>query len=85
MTIPQALQPKGCTLTPATPADADFLHRLFVEVETASMPLAVPALIQMLDQQHHIRMATYRQTFPEATDLIIHKDGTAIGRSKASC
>lgn len=80
MTIPQELQPKGCTLTKATSADADFLHRLFVEVETASMPVALPALIQMLDQQHESRMTTYRQIFPEATDLIIRKDGTAIGR-----
>ncbi|WP_299628630.1 GNAT family N-acetyltransferase [uncultured Tateyamaria sp.] len=80
MTIPQDLHPKGCTLTLATPAEADFLRRLFVEIETAAMPVALPPLIQMLDQQHDSRMATYRQSFPQATDLIIRRNGTAIGR-----
>lgn len=75
------VHPEGCTLVPAGATDAAFLHRLFVAVESAAMPVAPPALIQMLDIQHATRTATYRRTFPQATDLVIHKNGRAVGRA----
>jgi GNAT superfamily N-acetyltransferase len=78
---PDDLRPDGCTLVLAGPPDTPFLHRLFVAVETAAMPVALPALVQMLDIQYGVRTTTYRQNFPQATDLIIHKDGTAVGRA----
>lgn len=78
---PDDLHPAGCTLVPAGPSDADFLHHLFVAVETAAMPLPLPALIGMLDIQHAARTASYRRNFPQATDLIIRNQGTSVGRA----
>jgi GNAT superfamily N-acetyltransferase len=78
---PDDLRPDRCTLVLAGPDDAAFLHRLFVAVETAAMPVALPALVQLMDIQYGARTTTYRQNFPQATDLIIQKDGTAVGRA----
>lgn len=81
MTMPWPLQPDDCDLVAAGPEHDAFLHRLFVDVQIAAMPVPQPALVLMLDIQHRSKTASYRQTFPEAVDMIITKAGQNIGRA----
>ena len=75
-------------LRPASPVDELFIRHLFEQVRTgqfAATGLSGPILDQILEQQFRSQAASYAVRFPNASSLIITREGSAIGRLLLHC
>jgi ribosomal protein S18 acetylase RimI-like enzyme len=75
--------PSTVTLRPATPADRDFLFRLYAstrEEELAIVPWPPAAKEAFLRQQFEARTSDYESRFADGDNSIVLRDGTPVGQ-----
>jgi ribosomal protein S18 acetylase RimI-like enzyme len=75
--------PSALSLRPATPADRDFLFRLYAstrEEELAMVPWPSAAKEAFLRQQFEARTRDYESRFADGDNAIVLRDGTPVGQ-----